>query len=78
MAGLRDGFNTYTFTDISSGFFNKAKEKFGTENMVFKTLDVEKDIIEQGYEEGKYDIVVAANVIHATKGTSHFTISSPT
>lgn len=35
--------------------------------MVFKTLDVEKSVTEQGFEEGSYDVVIASNVIHATK-----------
>lgn len=34
--------------------------------MIFKTLDVEKDITEQGYEEHSYDLVVASLVLHAT------------
>lgn len=38
--------------------------------MKFKTLDVEKSVAEQGFEEGSYDIVVASNVVHATKDVS--------
>ena len=34
--------------------------------MIFKTLDVEKDIAGQGYEEHSYDLVVASLVLHAT------------
>ena len=34
--------------------------------MIFKTLDVEKDIVGQGYEEHSYDLVVASLVLHAT------------
>ena len=34
--------------------------------MIFKTLDIEKDIAEQGYEEHSYDLVVASLVLHAT------------
>lgn len=55
----------YAFTDISPGFFEKAQERFdhdGNGNMVFKTLDIEKDPVEQGFEEGRYDLVIAANV----------------
>lgn len=36
------------------------------DRMLFKTLDVEKDPLEQGYVEGAYDLVVAFFVIHAT------------
>lgn len=34
--------------------------------MLFKTLDAEKDPIEQGFREGSYDLIVAFFVIHAT------------
>ena len=58
----------YTFTDISSGFFDKAKEKFKDHRdiMDFKMLNIEKDIVAQGFELASYDFVVAGNVIHAT------------
>lgn len=34
--------------------------------MTFKTLDIEKDPLNQGYVDGTYDVVVAFFVIHAT------------
>ncbi|KAK8086415.1 polyketide synthase [Apiospora phragmitis] len=33
----------------------------------FRVLDVEKDVEEQGFDEHSYDVIVAANVLHATK-----------
>ncbi|CZR58354.1 related to polyketide synthase [Phialocephala subalpina] len=62
-------FNSYTYTDISSGFFEKAQEVFSEHSdcMIFKTLDVEKDPIAQGYQEGSYDLVVCSLVLHATE-----------
>lgn len=59
----------YTFTDISSGFFEEARETFAQWDDVleFKTLDADKDPIEQGFEAESYDVVVAANVLHATR-----------
>lgn len=65
---LNDGFATYTYTDISAAFFEEAKEMFKStaDKMIFKTLDAEKDIKEQGFEEGTYDLIIAGNVIHAT------------
>ncbi|GFG16206.1 compactin diketide synthase mokB [Aspergillus udagawae] len=57
---------SYTFTDISSGFFENARRKFGHFDVIeFKTLDIEKDPISQGFSE-KYDLILAANVLHAT------------
>ena len=59
---------SYTYTDISAGFFETAKTKFKNWRNVlnFKTLNIEHDPAEQGFAEGYYDIVVAANVLHAT------------
>lgn len=63
-------FAHYTFTDLSAGFFGKAREEFGEQSygrMIFKTLDIEIDPAKQGFNEGTYDVVVASNVIHATQ-----------
>ena len=62
-------FAMYDFTDISSGFFDTAKEKLEawSDLITYRKLDIEKDPEPQGYEKGCYDIVVAANVLHATK-----------
>lgn len=59
---------SYTFTDISSGFFDKAKKRFQTWNniMNFKTMDIGRNPVEQGLQPGSYDLIFAGNVIHAT------------
>ncbi|KAE8386150.1 hypothetical protein BDV23DRAFT_187535 [Aspergillus alliaceus] len=59
----------YCFTDISKAFFQSAREKFHKwESMLeFRVLDIEKDPTEQGYMAHKYDVVIADNVLHATK-----------
>ncbi|KAI9721406.1 MAG: Type I Iterative PKS [Chrysothrix sp. TS-e1954] len=59
---------SYDFTDISTGFFETARERFSKwrELMNFRKLDVAEDINSQGYEEGSYDLIVASNVLHAT------------
>ncbi|KAJ9296558.1 hypothetical protein DTO271G3_5256 [Paecilomyces variotii] len=61
-------FDTYTYTDISTGFFENAAKRFVqfAGKMVFKTLDIEKDVVPQGYALHSYDVVVASNVLHAT------------
>jgi malonyl CoA-acyl carrier protein transacylase len=58
----------YDFTDISFAFFEKLREELALviPQMTFGKLDAEKDIVEQGYEAGSYDLVVADNVLHAT------------
>ncbi|KAJ5675621.1 polyketide synthase [Penicillium macrosclerotiorum] len=61
-------YSKYMFTDISSGFFVAAKERFRNySNMEYATLDISKSLAEQGFEEQKYDLILATNVIHATK-----------
>ena len=53
----------YTFTDISAGFFGKAKEKLKAHRnrMTFSTLNIENDPLQQGFSQC-YDLVLAANV----------------
>ena len=57
-------FAHYVYTDISPSFFNSAQSMFkGHEDRVtFRTLDIEKDPLYQGFEEGTYDFVIADNV----------------
>ena len=53
----------YTFSDISSGFFVQAKERFRDyEGIEYKTLDVSKNPLEQDFAAGQYDLVIASNV----------------
>ena len=60
---------SYDFTDISSGFFEAAQEKFQAWKniMRYKKLDIEQDPAKQGFERGTYDLIVACQVLHATK-----------
>jgi acyl transferase domain-containing protein len=59
----------YTYTDVSSGFFETAKDRLGRwESIIdYRTLDISRDPVDQGYEANSYDLVVASNVFHATK-----------
>ncbi|KAI1177826.1 putative polyketide synthase [Nemania sp. FL0916] len=70
-------FASYTFTDISTGFFEKAQEVFSeySDKMIFKALDCEKDVLEQGFVEGSYDLVIGSLVLHATQNL-HYTLSN--
>lgn len=63
-----DSFSTYTFTDISSGFFAQAQEKFRTRvpRMNYKILDASQDPILQDFAGSSYDLVIALLVLHAT------------
>ncbi|KAH6689849.1 KR domain-containing protein [Plectosphaerella plurivora] len=62
-------YSTYTFTDISAGFFLEARKRFEkSANMDYKVFDITKSPFEQGFEgqEKSYDLILAANVVHAT------------
>ena len=59
----------YMYTDISAGFFAEAEARFSTgdTSIDYRVLDIEKDPMEQGFEAHGYDLVIAANVLHATR-----------
>lgn len=57
----------YTFTDIGPLFVARARERFAAHGfMRFAVLDLEQDPQSQGLELQGFDVVIAANVIHAT------------
>lgn len=57
----------YVFTDVSQLFLNAAAEKFrGHPGMRYQLLDIEKDPAAQGFAGRQFDIILAANVLHAT------------
>ncbi|KAJ8123396.1 hypothetical protein ONZ43_g647 [Nemania bipapillata] len=66
--GIGDSFSTYTFTDISSGFFAQAQERFGARvpRMNYKILDASQDPGLQDFASSSYDLVIALLVLHAT------------
>ncbi|RYP39906.1 hypothetical protein DL767_002025 [Monosporascus sp. MG133] len=62
-------FKSYTYTDVSSGFFEQAAKKFSScaDMMEFARLDIEQDPnIQPGFENRQFDVIIAANVLHAT------------
>ena len=65
---LGPSFSTYTYTDISSGFFEAAQNRFSdfANRMIFKTFDMEQPPASQDFVEGSYDLILASNVLHAT------------
>jgi microcystin synthetase protein McyG len=57
----------YTFTDITSLFTTKAAQKFGDYPFVrYQVLNIEKEPHRQKFPSHHYQIIIAANVIHAT------------
>lgn len=60
-------YESYTFTDLSHGFFPAAKERFQEHRGVdYKLFDCSTDPTTQGYEAHSFDLVIASNVLHAT------------
>ena len=58
----------YWFTDVSELFLSRARRKFGKYPFVrYAICDVDRDFPEQGFRQGMFDLVVAANVVHAAR-----------
>jgi acyl transferase domain-containing protein len=57
----------YIFTDVSVLFTRHAQGRFtGYPFVSYRLLDIEKSPSGQGLEDGRFDLVLAANVLHAT------------
>jgi len=57
----------YTFTDVSPTLVDAARRDLPRRpGLEFRTLDIEHDPAEQAFDPAGYDLVVAANVLHAT------------
>ncbi len=58
----------YTFTDMSEFFFARAEQRFAAYPFVrYGLLNLEEAPEAQGYARHSYDLVVGANVFHATQ-----------
>jgi len=58
----------YVFTDLSPLFLQRAQQKFKQYPFVrYKLLDIEQDPETQGFASHQYDLIVCANVVHATR-----------
>ena len=66
---LPQGRFDYTYTDISAGFFAEAEARFGDAGgcIEYRPLDIEKDPVAQGFNSHGYDLMIASNVLHATR-----------
>lgn len=57
----------YTFTDLSDLFVSQAEAKYASYPfMRYARLNIDEDPQAQGFDLGGYDLVIAANVLHAT------------
>ncbi|MGE5272067.1 MAG: amino acid adenylation domain-containing protein [Thiohalocapsa sp.] len=57
----------YVFTDISAGFLAAAQRKFAGAALETREFDIERPPSEQGFSARSFDVVLAANVLHATR-----------
>ena len=72
LPALPAGRTDYEYTDISAGFFGEAERRFGDSgvSLRYRALDIERDPGEQGFGRHGADVVLAANVLHATRDLS--------
>ena len=64
---LPEGRFDYIYTDISAGFFAEAEARFGSDGIDYRPLDIERDPVAQGFDAHGYDLLIASNVLHATR-----------
>jgi acyl transferase domain-containing protein/acyl carrier protein len=58
----------YVFTDVSPAFTARARRKFSGHPFIrYELLNIEADPDMQGFAGRRFDIVLAANVLHATR-----------
>ena len=57
-------FSQWTFTDISAGWFENARNilHHWKSRVEYKVLDIDNDPIEQGFDVESYDVVLAVNI----------------
>ncbi|MGD2088021.1 MAG: SDR family NAD(P)-dependent oxidoreductase, partial [Candidatus Aminicenantes bacterium] len=65
----REQIQEYCYTDISKAFLMYAEKEYGPGNpyLTYQIFNVEEPVAGQGIPAGAYDIVIAANVLHATR-----------
>ena len=58
----------YWFTDLSDAFLGRAHERFGAQvSLRTAVFDADRTSAEQGLSRGSFDVVTAANALHAVK-----------
>ncbi|MGN4112835.1 methyltransferase, partial [Burkholderia gladioli] len=69
LAPLAAGIEEYCYTDVSPAFLLHAEQHYRAQAPYLRTqrLDIEAPPVAQGFEVGRYDAIVATNVLHATR-----------
>ncbi|KNB50454.1 type I polyketide synthase [Streptomyces caatingaensis] len=63
---LLDDRARYVFTDVSAAFFPAAQARFDAPaaHLSYRTLDLDRDAADQGFDDGSFDVVVAGFALH--------------
>lgn len=69
----RELIQEYCYTDVSKSFLQHARKQYGPyyPYLTYSLLNIEEPLHSQGVEAGRYDMVVATNVLHATRQIRH-------
>ena len=68
LTSLPAGQTDYLFTDLSPRFTTAAHETFRAYPFLrYQVMDIERPAASQGIEDQQFDLLIAANVLHATK-----------
>ncbi|MBM9440197.1 methyltransferase, partial [Streptomyces bryophytorum] len=64
-----DAIAEYRYTDLSPAFLQHAEDTYGPDNpyLAYGLLDIERSPAGQEVDLGAYDLVIATNVLHATR-----------
>ncbi|MBV9655043.1 MAG: SDR family oxidoreductase [Acetobacteraceae bacterium] len=57
----------YAFTDVSPAFLPRARAAFGSRVARYEVLDIESDADVRAFAQAPFDVILAANVLHATR-----------
>jgi polyketide synthase PksM len=65
----RQHIQEYCYTDVSKSFLQHAKKHYGPHHpyLTYSLFNIEEPLHSQGLEAGRYDLVLATNVLHATR-----------
>ncbi len=67
MLAALDTAGNYVFTDVSAHFCAAASAAYAKRGVTCRTLDIEQAPAAQGFAPAEFDLVIAANVLHATR-----------
>ncbi|MGP3133124.1 SDR family NAD(P)-dependent oxidoreductase [Serratia nematodiphila] len=69
LAPYNNNIEEYCFTDLSTAFLLNAQSKYthSVSGLRTKRLNIEMNPVNQHFDIGGYDIVIASNVVHATR-----------